>query len=362
MINTQGLTRPPDILPATALSELAGPEWTYRDVLENIHVGVIVLDTGNCSLEYRNPASAAMFRGLGEPPTYQALHELLRFDRESPDQAWVAGFSRTIHHHNRLYGYRIYQIDARKICLFIHDITVKARLESIAQAVNTMDNIGIIFSGIRHEIGNPLNSIKMTMSVLRANLQTFPPDTVIDYVDRSLAEIARVEYLLKALKNFNMFEKVEIRELNLVAFIEKFLDLVALDFEKLGIPIQFSPPPDAIPALVDQRALHQVLLNLLANASDALKQTEYPEIRLSLQQVDELVWLQVQDNGCGMDAEQLSHLFQPFYTNKANGNGLGLAITRKLLAGMKGSIEIASDETGGTTATISLPAASDQAP
>jgi len=355
MINAQGLTEVAELFPA-ALSERAGAEWTYRDVLENIHVGIIVLDNGSGTLEYLNPASSAIFRGLGASPGYEILRDLLGFDREPVDQSEVAGFSRTLHYCNRLYGYRIYHIAAQKICLFIHDITEKARLESIAQAVNTMDNIGIIFSGIRHEIGNPLNSIKMTMSVLRANLQSFSTETVVEYVDRSLAEIARMEYLLKALKNFSMFEKVEIQELNLPGFIGKFLDLVARDFEKLGIPISFNPPATPLLVMVDHRALHQVLLNLLANAADALKETDYPEICLSLQQVDELVWLQVQDNGCGMDAEQLKHLFQPFYTNKSSGNGLGLAITRKLLAGMKGSIEIRSDEGTGTLATISLPA------
>src|SRR3970282_1845245 len=82
------------------------------------------------------------------------------------------------------------------------DVTDKLRFESIAEAVNTMNSIGYVFSGIRHEIGNPLNSIKMTLNVLKKNLDKYGKDHILEYIDRALSESARIEYLLKSLKNF----------------------------------------------------------------------------------------------------------------------------------------------------------------
>lgn len=331
--------------------------WTYRDVLENIHVGVIVLNTETATVEYCNPASSSLLRTLGIAPDFHAIREQLRFDSEPASRTEVAGFARTVAQRNRLFGYRIYDISPQSICLFIHDITEKARLESIAQTVNTMDNIGIVFSGIRHEIGNPLNSMKMAMSVLRANLATFPAETVTAYVDRALAEIARMEYMLRALKSFSIFETFEISNVDLADFIVRFLQVVSDDFAARGVPLHFSRPATPLVVQADPRALHQVLINLLANAADALAARPAPEVRIEIAAQDGFAWLQVRDNGCGMDEEQLRQLFLPFHTSKAGGNGLGLVITRKLLAGMACSIEIDSIVGYGTTATISLPLA-----
>ena len=218
-----------------------------------------------------------------------------------------------------------------------------------------MDNIGFIFSGIRHEIGNPLNSIKMTISVLQKNLNDFSKATVGTYLERAASEIIRMEYLLKSLKNFSMFEKQDIRAHDLGTFVEKFQALVSCDFEHKGIRLLIEPVPQDTCAMFDPRALHQALLNLLSNAADALHNRPNPQIKVSTASSGELCWLTVQDNGCGMDADQRKLLFQPFCTNKPHGNGLGLVITRKLLAKMHASIDIRSNEDDGTTVQIALP-------
>jgi C4-dicarboxylate-specific signal transduction histidine kinase len=220
-----------------------------------------------------------------------------------------------------------------------------------------MDNIGFIFSGIRHEIGNPLNSIKMTISVLQKNLDDFSKTNVGTYLERAASEINRMEYLLKSLKNFSMFEKQDIRDHDLCVFIEKFQALVLSDFEHKGIRLIIEPVAKGIWAKFDPRALHQALLNLLSNAADALQNRTCPEIKISTAASGELCWLTVKDNGCGMNNEQRKLLFQPFCTNKPHGNGLGLVITRKLLAKMHASIDIRSADGEGTTVQIAIPLA-----
>ena len=205
------------------------------------------------------------------------------------------------------------------------------------------------------EFEYPLNSLKMALSVLKQNLDSFSPETISEYVDRGLADIGRMEYLLKSLKTFSIFEHVDFKDLPLAEFMGKFLSLIERDFQSHGIHIQLDSPLDIARVRIDKRALHQALLNIFNNAADALQGQSDPQIRISAELRGQLVWLRISDNGCGILPEQKKHLFQPFNTNKPHGNGLGLVITRKLLAMMDSDIDIESQPKVGTQVTISLP-------
>jgi PAS domain S-box-containing protein len=236
----------------------------------------------------------------------------------------------------------------------ITDITEKLRLESIAEALNTMDNIGFIFSGVRHEIGNPVNSIKIALSVLKQNIDLFSKDTVKEYADRMLSEISRMEYLLKAMKNFNMFETVKPIDMDMADFIKKFLSIVVDDFEKKGIKIE-TPIVEPVWVYADPRALHQILLNIMTNAADALEKREDPRIEISIFKMADMVNIRIEDNGIGLSEEQQKDLFKPFYTTKSRGTGLGLVITKKMMTKMKGFIEVVSEKDKGTIVDLYIP-------
>ncbi len=236
------------------------------------------------------------------------------------------------------------------------DVTERLKLESIAQAVDTMNNIGYIFAGVRHEIGNPINSAAMALSVLKAKLDTCDKPTILKYIDRALEGTDRVIYLLRSLRSFNFYEKPEIRTVETADFLEKFLLLVKEDFEKMGITIGASVEGGAEQMLVDPRALQQVMLNIVTNAADALKGIEHPKIIVLASKMAGAVRMRVQDNGCGMPEEQLKDLFKPFHTTKAHGTGLGLVIVKKMLAMMNGTLELSSHLDQGTTVDIFIPA------
>lgn len=327
-------------------------ECIYSDILENIDIGILVLDVDEGTVVFQNQAAVDLLCPPLRPRDYEGIRLLFPGTPASPSRA---GTARTLRLGSRLYGYTVYNVVSRYVWIFVRDITEKVRLESIAETVNMMDNIGTIFMGIRHEIGNPVNSIKMSLAVLRKNLLSFPRETVAEYVDRALAEILRVEYLLKALKSFSMFEKPVMETMDLDAFLSRFVSLVEGDFREKGIGIRTSLSGDARMVRADSRALHQVMLNLVTNASDALQGRAAPEILIRTVKGNGVVRLSVEDNGCGMSAEQRGNLFTPFHTTKEKGTGLGLVITRKLLTRMGGSIDADSREGQGTTFVVSLP-------
>jgi len=245
--------------------------------------------------------------------------------------------------------------DLTGFVLGIRDLTEHRRLESVASALNATENAGFIVAGIRHELGNPINSIKAALSVVRANVDTFERDKVLRYLDGVLEEVGRVEYLLQSLRSFGMLERPEVDRLTIAPFLARFEGLVRRDFEQRAIGLQIEA--DDCAARADGRALHHVLLNLLTNAAEALPDEGERLVRVRASRSRSSTDLVVEDSGPGVPDAFRSRLFQPFQTTKSRGSGMGLAITQRLVAQMGGTIEVGRSELGGARFRVSLEAA-----
>lgn len=329
--------------------------WDFAQILEHIDIGIMVLDLKYQAVDYRNPIFDQILPNDQHTDDFKFFYNLMLQKHEINHSSDLTAYvNQQIKYHGRLIGYSIYKPDIRYRCIFLRDITEKSQLKSIAQAVNAMDNIGFIFSGIRHEIGNPLNSLKMTLSVLQENLEKFSLEIVNEYIDRGIADIGRIEYLLKSLKTYSLYEHAELIDLPLEKFMNKFLSLIERDFQSQGIQILVESSFNISKIRIDKRALHQALLNIFNNAAEAFEGHPDPQIKIAAELRGQLVWLTISDNGCGISSNQLKHLFKPFNTSKPGGNGLGLVITRKLLALMASDIDITSEPDKGTCVTIRL--------
>lgn len=242
--------------------------------------------------------------------------------------------------------------------LIKRDVTEEKRLESIAEAANLMENIGFVFSSIRHELGNPINSIKVSLSVLSSNLNTYDKHDIKRFVIRGLSDIGRVEYLLKTLKNFSVFGQPDIKKTDMLALLHKFTQLTEKDLAAQYIMLAINFPNEPLTGMLDPRAFLQVLLNLITNAVAALEGTENKTITISLtQNQNRQITFTVEDNGSGMEEDTVRNLFRPFFTTKEEGTGLGLVIVRKMLSKMNCSISATSQKGKGTCMEIIIPAA-----
>ena len=237
--------------------------------------------------------------------------------------------------------------------ILFRDVSREARLESIAAAVELMHSLGFVFAAVRHELGNPVNSVKMALSVLRKNAGRLDPESVRSYIDRCLLELGRVEDLLSSLKTYSLYEDVRLRELGLRGFVREFGDFVRHDFAARGVAVEVEAGGEDVLVSADPRALRQVLLNLVANAAEAMEGTGG---RVRLVVFSERDWggIRVVDDGPGMSADTVRDLFQPFYTTKTAGTGLGLVIARKMMTRMSGTIEVESEPGRGTTMVLAL--------
>ena len=332
----------------------------YTSIMETIDLGIVILGIKRRDLIFKNKFASEIFQHNSNLLEYRNLLSLLLTDYGSKPEEDIFGKNYTLRFKNRLLGYTPYMISDSFIMIIIRDITERSRLESIAEAVNSMDNIGYVFSGIRHELGNPINSIKMTLSVLKRNLNEYTPAAVEKFVDRAMTEISRVEFLLQALKSFSIFENPEIKNVDVDDFLTRFIALVRNDLNSSGIKIIKTVDTNVKTVDADPRLLHQVMMNLITNASDALSDRENPKISVQALKYDSLVAVVVEDNGTGMSKETQANLFKPFFTTKNRGTGLGLMITLKMVTLMKGNMEIKSTKDKGTRVTILLPEGSEK--
>ncbi len=327
-------------------------ECVFAKVMHAASLGIILFDTAEKAVLFQNAEATGLLAGVVASGDYEGLCALLL--APLPEN-WIPPFTPSpLRIGVKLLGYTVYG-GGRFVWLFIRDISDKARLEAVAEAVELTNNIGYVFSTVRHELGNPVNSVKTALSVLLANPGRFPQTTMLEYIERCLTELSRMEELLGSLKSFSMYEDFQIRTMGVSSFLQKVASLVAPELEEKGVLLSLAVDPMAHEARFDPRALQQVLLNLVANAADAVEGRDSPEVCLRSVALPGLLCIQVQDNGIGMTETQKRDLFKPFVTTKANGTGLGLVIAKKMMARMSGTIEVESAPGIGTNVVLTLP-------
>ncbi len=327
-------------------------ECIYANILEDIQLGIIGVDRSRKEIFFQNKLAIELFGKTIRPRDYEALSALLLADIVEGE----AKVSRKIRFGNRFLGCTVYRISDAYFWIYVSDITEKERLAAVAEAVNTMNNLGYVVSGIRHELGNPINSIKTAVMVLRENVGAYTPDVTAEFLDRVLSDVARVEKLLHNLKSFTPYEAPEARDVDMRAFLDSLLSIVTTDFTERGIRLRTFVRPDAEWARLDPRALQQVMINVLTNVIDAVRGRAAPEAVIGVARSGDRILLTIRDNGCGIPEEFKHHLFKPFFTTKPHGTGLGLVIMKNMMAKMAGTVEIESREDVGTTVALDLPA------
>lgn len=200
-----------------------------------------------------------------------------------------------------------------------------------------MASVGHLAAGMAHEIGNPLGAVVGYLELLKGELSE--PEQR-DLAARSLSEAGRIDRLVRELLDFAKPSVAVGEAFDPASLGRDVLNLLRYQgvFDQRRL---FDELPEQLPNIhMDPHRLQQVLVNLLLNACDATLVGS--AIRLSGEVEGEWVRLGVKDSGCGMSDEVRAHLFDPFYTTKASGHGLGLAICQRIVEDVGGRIEVIS--------------------
>ncbi len=329
----------------------------FIEVMKNIETGIIILNVCGEEVFFINKHASRILEFIKTPTNFDNLRLLFGSELDNITGGGKKSSKTVIKCDHRAFGYTLYSMEKEKdlVMVFIRDITDQSRLDAIDEASEMMNNISYLFSGIRHEIGNPLNSMKMALTVLNNGLSRFEEDDIKVYLKRMGDDIAKMEVLLKSFKNFNMFETPRTKAVDLVDFFKSLTQLIGADVRNKDIDISVDILPESRWAKVDTRALQHVAMNIMANAMDALDGRPVKFLKITGEAVGEMILLSITDSGCGMPEDLLNDIFKPFYTTKPHGTGLGMVISKKMLAQMNCGIEISSQPEVGTTVTLTLP-------
>lgn len=227
-------------------------------------------------------------------------------------------------------------------------------MDQAASNLELIDNLEQILSTLRHELGNPVNSLKITLDVLQENYDLFDDVKRKDYLKRGLKLLARQERLVEAMKSYSRFNAKEQKENPFIHFWEHFLTMAAKRL-KDG-KIKFIHNLELKPCLIksNNMALNRVMMNLIDNAMEAVEDVSNPKIELKASRNNDFVIIVIKDNGPGVTKNDMSRIFIPLYTTKQDKVGMGLPIARKLLLKMEGRIEIESPFEDGTEVRVWL--------
>jgi PAS domain S-box-containing protein len=236
-----------------------------------------------------------------------------------------------------------------------HDVTEQRRLETIAATLALGDQLGAAFVGLRHELANPVNALKAAITLLRERGDELGVDEREAYLAQMHAAIGRAQHLLRSMQGFIASSRLEITRLDVAELVHALHRFLTPELERRGVQLRVDVEAETV-ALGDATAVHQVLHNLVLNAADAIAATR-ASIRIGARARDGRVWLTVEDDGPGMNAELLARARLPFATTKPDGSGLGLAIVDRLVARLGGVFVLESTRGVGTRASFDLPVA-----
>ena len=353
---------------------LADSERRFRELVENSLVGILILQHGR--VVYMNPEQrrllgelpegyplaefpdapdeerAKLARLAGPPPAggWDTLEMELRFHAlgrgAAGDLRWVHCRARGISHQGR-----------EALLVIMADITKAKELEHLLRMQDKMASLGRVAAGMAHEIRNPLSGINMYLSALTSGgPEAGSPERREQILAKIGAASSKIEAIIKRVQDFARPGARELSWLSVNQVVESACELSAVTLRKTGISLETDLAPGLPACHADRQLLEQALMNLISNAVQALAGWEGDRkigIRSALDR--EQVVIEVADSGPGVPPEIRDRIFDPFFTIKKDGSGIGLSICHRIISDHGGSLRVDTSQWGGALFTIRIP-------
>ena len=229
----------------------------------------------------------------------------------------------------------------------------QSRYDHLALQTEKLSALGRMAAGIAHEINNPLGGILLFSTNMRKKITE--PGPLQEGMDVIIREALRCKGIIQDLLEFSRDKELEKVPAGINQVIEKALGIVRNEFRLNHISLEKKLSDDLPDILMDVNLMQQVFVNLFINAVEAVGENGVitVESRLNLEGDSEII--EVEDSGCGIDPKDIPKIFEPFFSTKANGTGLGLAVSYGIIQKHGGRIEVLSKQETGTRFTITIP-------
>ena len=231
------------------------------------------------------------------------------------------------------------------------DITKRTFMEKKLQQSEKMAAIGELSTFIAHEIRNPLFAIGGFANALLRMPEL--SDKAQKKARIILDESKRLDKILKSILNFARPTRADISEVDVHYIIKQTMDLFGIACNKQNIQVALDLKSGLPRAKADPGLIKQGLINIIKNAIECMP--DGGDLRIKTLMEDKMICIKIKDTGPGIPAEHLAQIFNPFFSTKDKGSGLGLAMTKKIIDDLGGSLAIKSKVGQGTTVSLCLP-------
>ena len=240
--------------------------------------------------------------------------------------------------------------------IILRDITESRRSTQQTIESERFNALTLLAAGVAHEIGNPLNSLHIHLQLIERKVRELsgPEKKEIQQsIDVARAEITRLDSIITQFLRAIRPSKPQLRPENINGIVEEAVHFFEPEIKDRDVVVEQELRPDLPPLPVDRDQMKQAFYNVIKNSLEAMKRRGILRIRTSMDETHAII--RFTDTGGGISAENLSRVFEPYFTTKPSGTGLGLLIVRRIVREHGGEMAMQSSEGRGLTLTIRLP-------
>ncbi len=240
--------------------------------------------------------------------------------------------------------------------IILRDITESRRSAQETIESERLNALTLLAAGVAHEIGNPLNSLHIHLQLMERKVRELDDNAraeLQDSINVARSEIARLDSIVTQFLRAIRPSRPQLHPENINAIVEETVRFFAPEIQERDVVIEQELRSDLPPLQIDRGQMKQALYNVIKNSLEAMKRRGI--LRIHTDMNDTQVLIRFIDTGGGMSAEDLSRVFEPYFTTKPSGTGLGLFIVRRIVREHGGELSIESSEGKGLTLTIRLP-------